>query len=164
MACRRRSLLLASLALILRRCRRRQEWNKKQKWRFWVGEVFTEERKERGESENLFRELSNVDWEYYYRYLCMRQDTNYRKSIPVKKQLVITLRYLAEGCSQQAFCHGFRVGKSTVSKILNEVCEALYTALATHYLRPTSTEEDWKQISPEFLELRNWLDQSMASM
>ena len=85
----------------------------------------------------------------------MSQDTNYRKSIPVKKQLVITLRYLAEGCSQQAFCHGFRVGKSTVSKILNEVCEALYTALATHYLRPTSTEEDWKQISPEFLELRN---------
>ena len=85
----------------------------------------------------------------------MSQDTNYRKSIPVKKRLVITLRYLAEGCSQQTLSHGFRVSKSTVCKILHEVCEALYTALATHYLLPPSTEEDWKQISPEFLELWN---------
>ena len=48
---------------------------------------------------------------------------------------------------------GFRVGKSTVSTILKEVCEALYTVLATHNLRPPSKEEEWKQISSEFLEL-----------
>ena len=71
MACRRRSLLLASLALVLRRCRRRQEENKKQKRRFWVKKIFAEERKERGEWENLFRELSNDDRECYYRYLRM---------------------------------------------------------------------------------------------
>ena len=52
-------------------------------------------------------------------------DTNYRKSISPKKRLVITLRYLGEGCSQQALSLGFRVGKSTVSKILKEVCVAL---------------------------------------
>ena len=62
MTCRRRSLLLASSALVLRRCRRRQE---KQKRRFWVRKIFTEERKERGEWENLFRELFNDDREYY---------------------------------------------------------------------------------------------------
>ena len=71
MACRRRSLLLASLALIVRRCRRRQEENKKQKRRFWVRKICTEERKERSEWENLFRERSNGDREYYYRYLRM---------------------------------------------------------------------------------------------
>ena len=71
MACRRRSLLLASLALVLRRCRRRQEENKKQKRRSWVRKIFTEERKERGEWENLFRELSNNNREYHYRYLRM---------------------------------------------------------------------------------------------
>ena len=71
MACRRRSLLLASLALVLHRCRRRQEENKKQKRRFWARKRFTEERKERGEWENLFCELSNDDREYYYRYLRM---------------------------------------------------------------------------------------------
>ena len=133
MACIRRSLLLASLALVLRRCRMRQEENKKQKRRFPVRKIFTEERKERDEWENIFRELSSDDWEYYYRYLRMsperfehlfnlvgpliaKQDTNYRKSIPAKKRLVITLPYLAEGCSQQALSLGFRVCKSTVSK------------------------------------------------
>ena len=66
MACRRRSPLLPSLALVLRRCRRRQEENKKQKRRFWVRKIFTEERKEQGEWENLFRELSSDDREYRY--------------------------------------------------------------------------------------------------
>ena len=61
MACIRRSLLLASLTLVLRRCRRRQEEDKKRKRRFWVRKIVTEERKERGEWENLFRELSNED-------------------------------------------------------------------------------------------------------
>ena len=45
--------------------------NKKQKRRFWVRKVFTEERKERGEWENLFRKLSKDDQECYYRYLRM---------------------------------------------------------------------------------------------
>ena len=79
--------------------------------------------------------------------LIAKQDTNYRKSIPAKKLLVITLRYLSEVCSQQALSLGFRVGKSTVSKTLKEVCEALYTVLTTHYLRPPSVEEKWKQMS-----------------
>ena len=61
MACRRCSLPLASLALVLRQCRRRQEENRKQKRRFWVRKIFTEERKDRREWENLFREISNDD-------------------------------------------------------------------------------------------------------
>ena len=69
MACRRRSLLLASLALVLRRCRRRQEENKTPERHFWVRKGFTEERKERAEWENLFRKFSNDDREYYCRYL-----------------------------------------------------------------------------------------------
>ena len=142
MTCRRRSLLVASLALVLRRCKRRQEENKKQKRCFWARKIFTEERKEQGEWENLFRELSSDDREYRYlrmnteRFehlfnlvgpLIAKQDKNYRKSIPAKKRLIITFRYLAEGCSQQALSLGFRVGKSTVLKISKEVCEALDT-------------------------------------
>ena len=74
MACRRCSRLLASLVLVLHRCRRRQGENKKQKRRFWVRKIFTEERKERNEWENLFCELSNDDLEYYYRYLRMSSE------------------------------------------------------------------------------------------
>ena len=54
MARRRRALLLASLALAIRRRRRRQEEERKPKRRFWVRQIFSEERKERGEWENLF--------------------------------------------------------------------------------------------------------------
>ena len=62
MACRRRSLLLASLALVLRQCKRRQEENKKQRKRFWVRKIFTGERKERGEWGNLCHFLGLVPW------------------------------------------------------------------------------------------------------
>ena len=41
--------------------------------------------------------------------LIAKQDTNYRKSIPAKKHLVITPRYLAEGCSEQALSLGFEL-------------------------------------------------------
>ena len=109
MTCRCRSLLLASLTLVLRRCKRRQEENKKRKRCFWARKIFTEKRKEKGERENLFRELSSDDREYYYRYLRMnperfehlfnlvgplitKQDKSYRKSIPAKKRLIITFR------------------------------------------------------------------------
>ena len=50
-------------ALASRLCRRRQEENKKQKRQFWVRKIFTEERKGRGEWENLFSKLSNDDQE-----------------------------------------------------------------------------------------------------
>ena len=60
MACRPLSLLLASLALVLRRYRRRQEENKKQKRRFWARKIFTEERKERGEWENLWEQPTEI--------------------------------------------------------------------------------------------------------
>ena len=94
MARRRRALLLASLALAIRRRRRRQEEERKPKRRFWVRQIFSEERKERGEWENLFRVFGEDDREYYFTYIRMsperfehlfsfaipfitKQDTNY---------------------------------------------------------------------------------------
>ena len=84
-----------------------------------------------------------------------KKDTNYRKSIPARKRLVIALRYLVEGSSQQALSMSFRVGKSTVCKIVKEVCDAIYNMLLPIYLCPPSTEEEWKQVSEEFSQLWN---------
>ena len=139
-----RALLLASMELIIRRRRRRRQ--RQQKRRLWVRQIFTEKKKQRGEWENFVHELQD-DREYYYRYLRMspdrfehlfslaeplitKQDTNYRKCIPARKRLVITLRYLAEGSSQQAPSMTYRVDKSTVCSIVKHVCDAIYTALA----------------------------------
>ena len=71
MACRRRALLLASLTLAIRRRRKRQEEERKPKRRFRVRKISPEERKERGEWENLFRELGEDDREYYFKYIRM---------------------------------------------------------------------------------------------
>ena len=170
MASRRRALFLAALALALcerRRCRMRQRPR-----RFWVRKIFTEEAKKRGEWETVVEELTTNDREFFFKYLRMsperfehlfsmvglsieKKDTNYRKSIPARKRLVIALRYLAEGSSQQALSMSFRVGKSTVCKIVKEVCDAMYNVLSPIYLRPPSTEEEWKQVSEEFSQLWN---------
>ena len=49
-------------------------------------------------------------------------------------RLAIKLYILADGCLQQELSLSFRVQKSTVFKILKEVCDALYTVLAPVYL------------------------------
>ena len=52
-----------------------------------------------------------------------------RSSISEAERLVITLRYLATGDSQQSLSFLFRIGKSTISILLRETCEAIYGLL-----------------------------------
>ena len=84
-----------------------------------------------------------------------KQDTNFRKSIPVAKRLVITLRYLSRGIPQETLAYNFRVGCSTVAGILIETCDVIYKVLSPIYLRPPSSEEERKLISSEFNKLWN---------
>lgn len=99
-----------------RRCREQDQFKR----RFRFKKILSEERKERGEWENLFCELDERDREYYCKYLrifvlsqnvlCIylppvllitNQDTNYQNCILARKRLVITLHYLAQGCSRK---------------------------------------------------------------
>ena len=51
-----------------------------------------------------------------------RQATNYRAPISVGEKLALTIRYLATGESYSSLSCQFRVGRSTISKFLPEVC------------------------------------------
>lgn len=51
-----------------------------------------------------------------------KKNTNMREAITAEERLVITLRYLSAGMSQQTLCYSFRIGRTTVSQIVNEVC------------------------------------------
>lgn len=84
-----------------------------------------------------------------------KQNTRLRKAVSPRERLVITLRYLATGCSQQTLSYAFRVGRSTISYIIKEVCEAIYDLLAPIYMRPPSTSEEWKLIAEDFENLWN---------
>lgn len=84
-----------------------------------------------------------------------KKDTNMRKAIPAAERLAITLRFLATGDSQQTLSFSFRVGKSTISKIVTETCDAIYMVLKDKYMSPPKNEEEWLNISKQFKEVWN---------
>ena len=58
------------------------------------------------------------------------------------------------GDSQQSFSFSFRMGKTTVSKIVTETSNVIYQVLKEKYLSAPLTKEEWLKISQEFKE--NW--------
>lgn len=58
-------------------------------------------------------------------------------------------RYLATGCSFVDLHYAFRIGKSTASLIVQEVCRAIWT-YARHIAFPPLNTEKWLEISEGF--------------
>ena len=131
----------------------------KQVKRFWRRGIF-KDRKLHSEYYNLYQSLRDLDREFHYRYLRMskerfdhllgllrdkiaKKDTNMREAITAEERLVITLRYLSAGMSQQDLCYNFRVGRTTVSNILKEVCSTIFDVLSAIDMTPPSTENDF---------------------
>ena len=79
-----------------------------------------------------------------------KQDTKLRKAITVQECLVLTLRYLATGDSQQSQSFNFCIGRATVCHIINETCDGIWNALQETYLKSPSTIENWKSIAAGF--------------
>ena len=67
-----------------------------------------------------------------------------------KLRLTLTLRYLASSDSQQTEAFNFRIGRSTVSMIIRETCEAIWSQIREMYLPTPTNPEEWKKISEEF--------------
>ncbi|XP_018406265.1 PREDICTED: uncharacterized protein LOC108771284, partial [Cyphomyrmex costatus] len=101
-------------------------------------------RKEKGLHHNLFLELSLEDPNRFRRCLRMntetfeellekvsplieKKNTHLRESIPAAERLSLTLRHLATGESQESLSLTFRIGQSTISGIIKEVCRAIVT-------------------------------------
>ena len=82
-----------------------------------------------------------------------KKDTAFRKSFPVAGWLAINLHYLESGETQQSLSYSYRIGRSTVSTVITEICKAIYTALKDRYLKSPSNEDDWKAIAAKFEEV-----------
>ena len=164
--------LLLLLLLRRRRIRRLRERERKKKKRFWVREIY-KRRDQVGEYATLLPELKSGDREFFYRYLRMspdrfrhllstveglisKNDTNFRKSVSAEERLVVTLRFLATGDSQQSLSFSFRLGKSTVSRIISETCDAIYQSLKDDYLRCPASTSEWLAIADDFKEIWNF--------
>ncbi|XP_066999876.2 putative nuclease HARBI1 [Anabrus simplex] len=86
--------------------------------------------------------------------LLRKQDTNYRKAISPDEKLLITLRYLATGNSFRCLSFQFKRGETTIGKIVDEVCSAVWTTLQPEFM-PAPSKELWENISERYLELWN---------
>ena len=71
-----------------------------------------------------------------------KEDTKFQKAISAAEKLAITLRFLATRDSQQTLSFLFKVGKMTVSKMVPESSDAIYSVLKKPYLLPPKTKED----------------------
>lgn len=122
--------------------RRKKERKKRSIWtREWILR-----REKQGASDNFLREVRLEDKATYKNHLRLngqqfdyllekvtskiqRADTVMRAAVPAKIKLQITLRYLATGDSFPSLESSFRVSKSTISKFLPEVLDAIYEGL-----------------------------------
>jgi hypothetical protein len=57
----------------------------------------------------------------------------------LEQRLALTLRFLASGDCMRSLSYAFRIGHSTVSKIVNETCRVMYEILAPTYLQLPDT-------------------------
>ena len=87
--------------------------------------------------------------------LITKATTNFREPISAAERLSVTLRFLASMESQVSLSFSYRIGRSTVSLILKETCNAIYEVLAPEYLRPPSSHEDWRNIASDFEQIWN---------
>lgn len=155
------------MLLLLRRTRQRINKYKK---RFWVRDII-KRRKELGEYHRLIQEMRLNDHESFFQYFRMTprrfdlllgivgarliKNSLNREPIAPAERLAVTLRFLATGDSQQSIAFSFRLGHSTVTKIIEETSEALWSSLADYIKTPT-TPNEWRKIATDFWELWNF--------
>ena len=91
--------------------------------------------------------------------LISKQRTNFREPISAAERLSVTLRSLATGESQQSLSISFRIGRATVSKVVCETSEAIYSEAIYKVLSPINLAppsiDGWVKIAQEFEELWN---------
>ena len=74
--------------------------------------------------------------------LVLKQKKKIQKPISAGENLSITLRFLATTELHQSLSFSSRMGRSTVSNITSEMCDAIYNVLWKTYLqRPSSADE-----------------------
>lgn len=150
-------LILIKKREILRRKRRETYFR-----RYWVHPL-NRRRLQSGIYDNLIKEmrLYNARHTRYLRMnvasfdfilnlvrpLLTKTDTRLRKAIPPGLKLALTLHYLAEGVSHSCIADHYRLGRSTVSNIIYDTCDALWSTLQPLFLQPPTGPTEWKAVA-----------------
>ena len=85
-----------------------------------------------------------------------KKETYMRKPIPAEERLAITLRFLATGESYESLMFQFRVHRTTIAKIIREVCKAIYEVLMPVYMKIPNEESEWLRLCDASFERWNF--------
>uniref|UniRef100_A0A8C4WX70 DDE Tnp4 domain-containing protein n=1 Tax=Eptatretus burgeri TaxID=7764 RepID=A0A8C4WX70_EPTBU len=157
-----KALSTAALAVVLVR-RRRRAGRKK---RLWV-KCWGERRPAEGAINNLLGqasadgELCYADFQRIHPTLfdelvervgprIARTNTTFRCAISTAERVAITLRFLTTGETYRSLSYQFRVGETTIGKIVPETCQAIYDLLRDEYMKCPTTSEQWKAVADGF--------------
>ena len=152
------------------RSRRRQR--EKYRKRFWIRPIF-QKRSQHSEFFTLVKELRDGDHEGYFHYFRMSPDQfdylhglvgsliqksdKSRDVISSEERLALTLRYLASGDSPRSLSFSYRIGVTTVHRIISNTCLAIWNALLSKgYLKAPSSPYEWLKIADEFKRIWNF--------
>ena len=78
------------------------------------------------------------------------------KPISPAERLTLTLRFLATGESFRSLSFQFRISKSAISHIVQEVCRAIIANLPCTYLKVPSKKIEWMKIAKQFYDHWNF--------
>ena len=73
-----------------------------------------------------------------------KQTTKFRTPIPAEERLGITLQYLATGEIYESLMYQFKIHRTIISQIIQEVCNAIYKVLQPDYMNVPSSPQEWK--------------------
>ncbi|EZA55093.1 hypothetical protein X777_05365 [Ooceraea biroi] len=88
--------------------------------------------------------------------LIRKQNTSLRESISPAERLSLTLRHIATGESQESLRLTYRIGQSTISGIIKEVCITIINVLSQEYLRMPLCEDEWRVVANDFVHRWNF--------
>ncbi|KAL0107403.1 hypothetical protein PUN28_015743 [Cardiocondyla obscurior] len=139
----------------------------KKKNRLWVRPIYLR-RPLFGDFQHLFQELKE-DAIMFFKYtrmnltifnkllnlLQVHLEKRHWRALSAEQRLIITLRFIATGDQASSIAFAYRIGESTVYKIIKETCSVIIKVLSPLYLQPPK-EEDWKRIAVQFWERWNF--------
>ena len=129
--------------------------------RFWM-KPWLLGREEYGHYDALMPEMERDDLQSYRNFLRVHPDffqelearigpriqkktTFYRRPLSAGLKLAITMRHLATGETYTSLQYSFRVGRSTITKLIPEVCEAIVEEYQDEAVVCPTDLDDWKK-------------------
>ena len=86
----------------------------------------------------------------------VRKGSNFREPLSPSLKLAVTQRYLATGETQASLLFNFRIGRSTVCEISNEVPKQIWNVISPVSMAVPKTHSKWKKLADDFWNLWNF--------